>query len=164
MPSKSDFETDIREHLSYDPDTGQFHWLKKSGYNSRLDAPAGNLDPSGYIRLGFRGRAIYAHRLAIFMASGYWPQRCVDHIDGDKSNNRLSNLREVGHRTNIQNMIRPARHNTSGFLGVSLLRGKWIAQIRANGRNHYLGRHETAEAAHEAYLDAKRRLHEGCTI
>lgn len=158
------WKSQLREYLAYDPETGVFRWVRKPGTQPLAGQEAGNIDPSGYRRICFRRRQVWAHRLAIWFAYGRWPKDSVDHINGNPSDNRICNLREVTHQANIQNIRRPNKTNTSGFLGVSRLKGKWFAQIRVSGRNVSLGRFSSAEAAHEAYLAAKRRLHKGCTI
>jgi hypothetical protein len=90
----------------------------------------------------------------------------IDHRDTCRTNNRLANLRDATRSVNAQN-LRAARSNNSscGLLGVTWNRGRWTAQISPpGGPRTYIGRFDTAEQAHAAYLDAKRRLHAGCTL
>jgi hypothetical protein len=82
----------------------------------------------------------------------------VDHIDGDGLNNRRSNLRLATHTDNMRNR-RTQKNNQSGIKGVSRSRRSWIAQIRVNGKNRYLGTFPTAESAHAAYAAAAKELH-----
>ncbi len=83
--------------------------------------------------------------------------RGVDHVDGDKLNNRKSNLRPCSQAENMANVgIR--RNNTSGFRGVSWQRGAWVAQISVSGQHHYLGRFRTKNEAALAYNEAARRM------
>ncbi len=88
----------------------------------------------------------------------------IDHINGDKVDNRLENLRLVSHGENLQNIRKPMRNNTSGFLGVCRSGGKFMATISVNGKSLNLGSFDKPEAAHAAYVAAKRRLHACCTI
>lgn len=85
----------------------------------------------------------------------------IDHVNGVKDDNRLSNLRLATHRENHQNRARN-KNNKSGFLGVSPINGKWRAQIMADGKKLALGCFDAPEAARDAYLAAKAELHKFC--
>lgn len=104
-----------------------------------------------------------AHRLAWLYMYERWPKGDTDHINRIRSDNRLANLREASRGENMSNRIDPLANNSSGFFGVSYCNKTqlWRAQITANGRRVWLGRHETAESAHAAYMNAKRMLHPG---
>jgi ribosome biogenesis SPOUT family RNA methylase Rps3 len=96
-----------------------------------------------------------------------WPKHTIDHINGVRTDNRIGNLRDVTQQKNSENMRRPQKRTISGFLGVHVQRRKtvrYLAQIVTDGKLRHLGSYDTAEDAHAAYLEAKRRLHEGCTI
>ena len=84
--------------------------------------------------------------------------KVIDHISGDGLDNRRSNLRFVTHTENLRNSPR-RRNNTSGFKGVHYFRGKYQSQIWVNGKNKFLGRFDTAEAAHAAYCEASAKYH-----
>jgi len=97
--------------------------------------------------------------------TGEWPVHSIDHRDGNKLNNRWTNLRMVTHKTNCENRVKPNRNSTSGILGVSAAKdGTYKARICSDGAITHLGTFATAEIAQSAYLEAKRRLHGGCTI
>lgn len=158
----------LREILSYDPDTGEFTW-KKSRRGVKAGATAGCLNGSGYLLIRIDGKLYRAHRLAWFYMTGEWPLREIDHKEGESSNNRWFNLREASHRKNIENQRNAHKGNTSEVLGICLKKdhyraSPWIAKITIGGKQKNLGYFRTKEAAHEAYLRAKRELHEGCTI
>lgn len=156
----------LREHLSYNADTGLFTRIRNSG-TAKVGDIAGWLEPSGYIKFSIDGRKQYAHRCAILFATGDWPAECVDHIDGNKANNALRNLRAVSMQVNLQNLKRARIDNAAGLLGVCFNKGagKYMAECKGpDGKRHYLGLHATADEAHAAYLKAKRQLHKGCTI
>jgi len=108
------------------------------------------------------------HRVAWLYITGEWPRFYIDHIDGDKTNNRFSNLRDVDHGVNAQNLTKMKKMSKSGLLGVNLIRGahgdKWTANIRVKGALVYLGTFNTSEAAQAAYIAEKRLSHPGCTI
>lgn len=117
----------------------------------------------GYRKIRIDGHQFLAHRLAWVYVYGVWPAE-IDHVNGNRSDNRIANLRSVSHRDNQQNMRLPRSNNSSGYLGVHFDRGRWVAQIRSEGMRHRLGRFDTAEEASDAYLAAKRRLHPFSTI
>lgn len=104
-----------------------------------------------------------AHRLAWFYVNGVWPKGHIDHIDGNKTNNSIDNLRDVSRSMNLQNQKKAHRGKSSGLpLGVHLSRGgRFMAQLRVNGKNKSFGTFDTPESAHEAYLQAKEYYHPG---
>lgn len=156
----------LRERLLYDPSTGLFTWRVTAGSRRALGDAAGTVDSRGYLVIRVGGKQRSAHRLAWLYVHGVWPDFHIDHIDGNKLNNRIANLRDVSVSVNLQNQKRPRSNSSSGLLGVSLCRqtGKWLAGIGINGRRKALGRFDSPEQAHAVYLEAKRRLHAGCTI
>lgn len=119
----------------------------------------------GYLKIHLDHQAVMGHRLAWLMVHGEWPKGQIDHIDGNKLNNAIANLRVVEPKINKQNRRAPQSNNKSGFLGVFPERGRWSASIGlGDKRCKRLGSFDTPEAAHSAYLSAKRRLHEGNTL
>lgn len=163
----------LRELVHYDPEVGAFWSLPKS--TARLNTAAkcrligGVHKALGYVTIGFGKDRFYAHRLALLYMTGEWPKAEVDHINGDRSDNRFANLRDVDRATNAQNRRSESRKSAAGLLGVTRWIGaggrlKWVATIKTSGQRRYLGVYETPELAHEAYLKAKRDLHGGCTI
>jgi hypothetical protein len=155
----------LRELLAYDPETGVFSW-RVNRPRAAQGAPAGTADGRGYIRIGVDGGIYRAHRLAWLYMTGQWPEEEVDHKDGDKANNRWANLRDVPRAANQQNLRRPHKRGTSGALGVSAHKatGKWRARLWKDGKCKSLGLYDTQEAAHAAYVEAKRTEHQGCTL
>jgi hypothetical protein len=158
----------LRKILRFDPDAGTFTWLV-----ARRGCPIGSVagkvhSISGYVRIDLDGLKIAAHRAAWLYMTGEWPERAIDHRDGDRANNRWSNLRVSDGYLNAQNIRAPMVTNSTGFLGVNRMKGRrdlpYRAKITANGRSVHLGFFGAPEEAHKAYLAAKRRLHQGCTI
>lgn len=156
----------LKQLFSYDPLTGIFKRIV-----TRRRGAAG-AEP-GFIKNGRRqirvdGRAYLVHRLAWLYMHGSFPSLLIDHINGDPMDNRIANLREVTPSGNQQNLRRPNKNNTSGFLGVSYIRRdrKFLAQIKVDGsrKSKRLGYFETAEEASSAYLRAKKELHPFQTI
>ena len=156
----------IESVIRYEPDTGKFFWTKRTGGTSFEGKEAiGTNDGRGYVRIGVLGRIYKAHRLAMFLTYGKFPDMEIDHINGNKSDNRISNLREASRATNQQNCISAYKSNSTGFLGVSQHKpGVWRARLCIGGKNKSLGLFSSPELAHEAYKTAKRSFHEGCTI
>lgn len=157
----------VRQVFDYNADTGIFKWKSCLSDRSMNGEMAGGLDSIGYWMLSVDGGRFHAHRIAWLYVYGEWPKGVIDHINGDRSDNRIANLRDVTHAANIQNQRKASRANrSSGLLGAhwSERRGKWHSCITANGVAHNLGYFVTAEEAHQAYLAAKRRLHPGNTL
>lgn len=156
----------LRERLDYNSGTGVFTWKVRGSARAGPGEVAGTVDSRGYLVIGVDGKQRSAHRLAWLYFYGVWPERQIDHKDGDRLNNSIANLRDIAGALNRQNQRNPRSNNTSGFLGVSPCKktGRWLAHIGIDGRSRYVGRYDTREEAHEAYLEAKRRLHPACTI
>lgn len=156
--------------LCYDRETGVFSHRNAGGRWGEIPAgtTVGGLDDMGYVRITIgRGRRYRAHRLAWFYVTGEWPIGDIDHIDGNRSNNCFANLRAVSRQVNLQNRKKRNPLNTkSGLIGAvwSEAAKRWTSRIRAGGKLVYLGLFDTPEEAHNAYVAAKRRLHEGNTL
>ena len=152
----------LRELLHYDPETGVFTRLKASGGGEPAGSIAGWLDKStGYVRCNLDGICYRVHRLAWLYMTGEWPADQIDHINGERADNRFANLREATNAQNVQNR-RKQRNNTSGYPGVSWFQTKWQAHIRINGKLKHLGCFDNPKTAHDAYLKAKREHHPFC--
>lgn len=164
MQSRSDFDHELLSaFLDYNPESGLLHWKHSVG-KAKKGNQAGNVH-NGYRKITFMGRGYSAHRVAWAIHYKSPPPDVVDHIDGDGLNNSIINLRDGTDCKNQQNQKQAhVRNKTSSRIGVSKLKGRWRAKIYHKGKYFFLGYHPTEDAAAEAYLSAKRRLHEGCTI
>lgn len=150
----------VKELLDYRPKTGDLIWRVECGKNKMTGKIAGCLcKHHGYCNIKIDGKLYRAHRLIWLYVYGAWPIGDIDHVNGVRHDNRLSNLREATRSQNAQNQRKPRVTNTSSYLGVSAHKGKWMAQIQVNGKKHYIGCYSTPEAAHVAYLVKKRELH-----
>jgi len=146
--------------LSYDAESGFIRW-KGDECPSRAGRMAGTIERNLYIRVMLSGKTYMAHRLAWYITYGKWPDSQIDHINGIRGDNRISNLREVNNSENQQNRRSPSENRSSGLLGASYHKNdrRWQAQIKIDGKNRRIGGFDTAEQAHEAYIEAKRSLH-----
>lgn len=154
----TEIEEYIRSHMYYNAETGVVGWSAKTG--GRAPLVAGHIDNGGYRRIKCKGKKFVAHRIAWFLHYGKWPDHEIDHINGDKQDNRLSNLRDVPLAHNQQNVGKKS-NNTSGWKGVSWSKksSKWTAEIRHNGSHTYLGMFDNIKEAAEAYIFAALDLH-----
>lgn len=158
----------LRECFDYNADTGELRWRQRpiahfadsraaAIFNSRCAGKlAGRVDEFGY-RIVKLGRPYRAHRLIWKLVTGEEPPESIDHVNGDRDNNRFTKLRsatvpEQGWNRKLK------RTNTSGYRGVYRSYGNWQAQIGINGETICLGSFKTKEEASAVYEEAARKL------
>ena len=110
----------LKELLGYNSETGVFVWLVAISKKIKVGKVDGNIDKHGYVKIGINGFYYYAHRLDWLNTYGCFPKGekwQIDHIDGDRSNNRIENLKTVDHSENGKNQ-KMFSTNTSGATGV----------------------------------------------
>jgi len=167
MPKHHIAHEELLERFIYDPDTGIFSRRTAfvGGKGIGKGSPAGfafkTKNGNGYTRFAIDGVKYYAHRLAWFYVYGKIPTHQIDHMNGDRSDNRLCNLREATNAQNSQNTRLPRKSGSTGLLGVTPSKSKntYIAQIVADGKHIHVGTYATPEEAHVAYLNKKEELH-----
>ncbi len=141
---------------------GKLHRLKRHGQRAAPGEVLGKLTDRGYRVVDFRGVSYRVHRLLFALHRGAWPDPLteIDHIDGDRQNNCLANLRPLTRRGNAQNRSSRAG-SSSPYLGVTWRKSesKWQAAIGVDGKSIYLGCYKTQEEAYAAYLAAKAEHH-----
>ena len=153
----------LHEWLNYDPETGVFTWKKRPANCRKPGDVAGTLSKSrGGERnmLCVQGRRYYAGRAAYIYVHGDIPKTSlVDHINGDKADDRIANLRIANTAQNTWNRVQ--REGTKYKMGVSKLpRGRFRSAIQLpTGKKHFLGTWDTEEEAHAAYMGAAAILH-----
>lgn len=149
-------QEDIFNVFEYNRETGVLTRKFKGGSVRAVGAKARN----HYIRVSVNGREYPAHRLIWLLVHGEFPAKFIDHINGDRQDNRLCNLRLASDAENKRN-VGPRSHNTSGIKGVSWDRQnhKWFAGATINGRSINLGRYTSKEDAGAAYERFAREHH-----
>lgn len=145
----------LRDVLNYDRVTGIFTWRKMDRRHWLLGTVAGARHSGGYVRIYVMGREYYGHRLAWLYVHGEWPPDQIDHVNGDRSDNRIANLRPATARQNHGN-TKLRQGNKSGFKGVSLHSAskRWRARLTCHGKEKHLGFFDTKEEAAQAYSNA----------
>ena len=154
MNTESLTYAEMKKHLGYNPETGNFWWIK-ARKGTRAGTTAGGI-VKGYRRICINLEKHYAHRLAWLYVHGEWPNGEIDHINQIKDDNRIDNLRVVSHQQNNQN--KPLNsNNTSGVHGVAWCNRdkKWRVSIKANYKHIALGNYDTKTKA-----IAKRKMAE----
>lgn len=158
--------------LKYDSETGKLYWLPRpvemcpsqqeaNRWNSRFAGKEAfiSLHHTGYLKGAILNIHFRAHRICWLLHYRSWPENSIDHINGDKTDNRIENLRDVTCAENHKNQ-RMRSNNTSGFRGVYWNKNmdKWQSYIRENGRSKHLGVFTEFEEAVKSRLEAERRL------
>lgn len=141
--------------LVYNPDTGEFRWrVDPRRVGMKPGDVAGSKRSDGYIAIMLKGKSYYAHRVAWLIYHGIWPGMMIDHANGIRSDNRISNLRLATRAQNSSNRKRN-KNSTCPYKGITRTKGgKWIGTIRHAGVANYLGTYDTPEEAHDAYWRA----------
>jgi len=148
----------VKNILHYQPDSGVFTWKMVCGRRAPIGGVAGCIGTQGYRIIGIQGTRYKAASLAWLYIYGEWPEYCIDHINGNKADDRLSNLRKASRSENLFN--RGVFSNSlSGIKGVGLFRGKWKACCYSNGKRKWLGFFPSKEEAVKAYRDYAEKEH-----
>lgn len=145
--------TDMLHELLYYKD-GKLFWKVARG-RIKADSEAGTLHSSGYLVVAINNKKHLLHRLVYLLHNGHIPNRLeIDHIDGNRMNNKIENLRAVTKTVNQQN-----RRSAKGYTWIQR-DSKWQVVISVDGKSKYIGRYNTEEEARKAYLKAKQEYHQ----
>lgn len=142
----------IFKELKYNPYTGIFIRRSTGERACRTDKT------KGYLRVFVLGKYYKAHRLAWFYMYAEWPSNQIDHINGDKTDNRKENLRDVLQTVNMYNKYKAHKNNELNTLGVTASGSKFVARIRHAGRLIYLGTYDTKEEAQRQYYSKRKEF------
>lgn len=158
-------QSEIKFDLDYDHLSGVFRW-KNSKRRVKAGDVAGAVNGDGYILIRLNGILHRAHRLAWLYVNGSFPSKDLDHIDGNRTNNAIANLRQCSRGENLQNQRLPSKNNALKSLGVCFNKqsSKFHAQITYNRTRYHLGYFKNKDEAHAAYVEAKRKLHKFGTL
>jgi hypothetical protein len=157
--------TDIlKEIIHYDKENGEFKWIvKKNGMKESV----GTINSDGYRCIGISGKIYKAHRLAWLYVYGELPNGVIDHINGDKLDNRISNLRDVSCKVNSQNM-RKSKNNNSILTIPGVYQekrsSKYRVKLNINGEQRHFGNYETKEEAEAVCIEMRRKYYIGNKI
>jgi hypothetical protein len=146
----------LRELLDYNPATGALIWRARIDNKVRAGLPAGCLTDRGYVRLSILGVSYLAHRVAWKMHHEQDPLGEIDHVNGNRSDNRAANLRIATTSQNHGNRVR--KNSAIGLKGVTRDKKKYRAQLMVGKKNIYLGNFATPQDAHNAYLVKAREV------
>lgn len=148
----------VSELFSYAPETGELTRKVTLG-NSKAGTVITTTSTCGYIRVLIDGHRYYVHQVAWVYVYGSWPDSQIDHIDNDKTNNQISNLRVCTASENCLNQRRVRVNNQLGLHGVHKLpSGKYRAQIQVQGVKLNLGLFSNSAEASQAYIERKKLL------
>ena len=155
-----------RQLFSYNPETGALIRSVTTSSQAVAGSTPGWVNKAGYIALNIDAGCYLLHRVAWRITHGEWPCGVIDHKNQDKLDNRLDNLRDVTRQVNTQNnrLEKVGKKYGSSLAGANwdAYAGRWKSSICVDGRHIHLGRFDSEQAAHSAYLTAKQRLHKGC--
>ncbi len=148
----------LKSIVEYDSETGMFRW-KKRLQKRKNDWFSGYLQTDGYMQLRILNKMYMSHRLAWLYIHGKFPENIIDHINKNKSDNRIVNLREATHSQNQQNTDKKS-NNKSGYKGVAYekIAKKWRAQISIKGKRIHIGYFNTPEEASIAYKNKSNEI------
>ena len=144
----------LKDLLHYDPETGVFKWKDTFGWKAKRGTIAGGINGSGYIYIRLKRKKYRAHRLAWLYTYGKFPEDQIDHINRDKTDNRLVNLRAVSGKENSRNQFIPT-NNTSGHIGVSwdTEKNRWRVQIAKVSYGRFKSKGDAVAKAKEVYKE-----------
>lgn len=158
MIKKTISRDEILESLKYDGESGQFTWKKQKGPKRPGDI-AGSKHAEGYVQVMINGSNYLAHRLAWVVVYGEEPDSDIDHKNGIRNDNRISNLRIAERFENMQNTESIGKNGKLKGSSFNKRSGKYESKICHKYKTIHLGEYETEQEAHEAYLKAKIEIH-----
>jgi hypothetical protein len=156
MQDLNEFKDNLIKDLEYRD--GDLYWKERGPgrtLNNKITAP----DRNGYLRIGYKRKIYFVHRIIFLMHHGYLP-KLLDHIDGNPANNKIENLREATYSENVCNS-KISKRNSTGFKGVSWKKReqRFLASCTINGKHHELGFFKVAEDAAKVVREFREKHH-----
>ena len=151
---------ELKTLLVYNQETGELTWSNTPPRFRRPGSIAGRTLQDGYRQIMVKKSAYQAHRLAWAIFYGDWPRNQIDHINGVRDDNRISNLRDVTSRNNQCNRIEHRNGRLVGAKPEPRCNNRWRASIKVDGHDKFLGLYNSEDEAHKVYIEYKRRLEE----
>lgn len=158
---------ELQQIVEYFPESGIFLWKVTKGNYVKAGKEFGSWDLYGYKTVRINRKSYKLHRLAWLYVYGKMPENDIDHINGIRHDNRISNLRDVTRRTNLENQTilkRQKKHTTLIGAYFDVRKNTYYSRISIKNKSIHLGTFKTEQQAHDAYVAAKRKFHFGNTI
>lgn len=146
------------EMIEYDYENNSLIWkIKRANYKKKGDVAGSFCKKTGYVKVALNNKTYLAHRLIWFLHYKNWPKNQIDHINGNRTDNKIENLREVTARQNSQNQV---KHRKGKLVGANYFksRNKWASEIVIKRKRKFLGYFSTEEDAHNAYMKEVKKL------
>lgn len=154
----------LRELLDYAPDTGLFAWRTSRKGQPAKGTIAGTVSGEGYLAVTIDYKTYLLHRLAWFYVHGVWPDDKLDHANGIRTDNRITNIRECNQQENARNR-KTNKGSISGVSGVTWRRGKWEVNISVRKYcNTCFGRYSDLELAELVAHEARNKYHKEFSV
>lgn len=166
MVYNKDLEEYLKNNLRYEKDSGLLLWTCEGGFNRNTNEPAGTVLGDGYKAISTTFGVLKVHRICWYLFYEEWPTDQIDHADGDKTNNKISNLRSVTSQQNSFN-TRPHKDGSSRYKGVTWNKrnSKWVSRICKDGKTKFIGHYIDEVDAAKAYNKfAKEFFGEHCWL
>lgn len=156
--NESDILIYLKKHTKYIEETGSLVWQSRSCryHTVKIGSELGTINDGGYRKTQINGKMLLVHRLIFLLKKGYLP-KYIDHIDGNKLNNKIENLKDATTRENCGNR---KSHRNGKLVGASFKAetNKWCSRIYFNKKEYHLGYFNTEKEAHKKYIKAKENI------
>lgn len=150
----------LKKALSYNPESGEFTWIKRISIRINVGDIAGVIHPHGYRYITLFGERYKASRLAWLYMTGEWPINQIDHINRDRLDDRFCNLREVTNAQNQHNRSLNKQGTITGIQGVYFTNNNtYMARLKHKGKYVFRKNFKTLEEAQDAIIEARKKYH-----
>jgi hypothetical protein len=152
-------QSELKELIDYDAETGVFTWIQSPRNNIPSGSIAGSIDSKGYVRILYKKKLYLGHWLAWFFVYNKWPDNELDHINGNPTDNRICNLRDVTRKQNMENK-KVYKNSKTGYAGVTWHSRdkKWNVRIGHYGKRISIGYFDNLDDAIQARIKFENKL------